>query len=435
LGRCPGCGQYASLIEENLRRQDFKEERRRIFSSPDVVSLSQLPEANYSRISTGLSEFDRVLGGGLVNGSVVLLGGKPGIGKSTLTLQAACCLANQNEKVLLVSGEESPQQVKMRAARIGATSKNLYLLPDIDIYNIESAINKVKPKVVIIDSIQTLYSPELSSSPGSISQVRDCAARLVAISKSEELAMIIIGHVTKDGAIAGPRVLEHLVDVVLYFEEKNYHNYRVVRAVKNRFGCTNEIAIFEMKSSGIEGVSNASSIFLNQHRGNSSGSIVVAAMEGSRPLLVELQALVTRTYLNMPRRLVNGADYNRALLMLAVLDKRAGLHFSNYDVHINVAGGIRLIEPAADLGLALSTASALTDRCLTPDTAVFGEVGLGGEIRFTSDLEARIAEAKKLGFKKVILPVLSKKELKTVTSHNISLIQVKTLQEAVELLN
>ncbi len=363
----------------------------------DAVEASEAP-----RVSTGIEELDRVLGGGLVHGSLVLLGGEPGIGKSTLLLQAAETLGRGGIDVLYVCGEESPQQIGLRAKRLGATSQRVQLLPELDIAAVEEAVRETPPGVLVIDSIQTAFDSELAGAPGSVGQVRACTARLMRVAKDHGVTTLIVGHVTKDGAIAGPRVLEHMVDAVLYFEGDRDHAFRIVRAVKNRFGSASEIGIFEMGERGLLGVGSPSSALLAERAGAVSGSAVMAAMEGSRPLLVEIQALVTPSYLPAPRRLATGIETARLLQVLAVLERRAGLSFAGQDVYVSVAGGLRVLEPAVDLPLALALASALKDTAVPRDVAAFGELGLTGQVRPVSQANARVKEAARFGLDRVM---------------------------------
>ncbi len=425
MGRCGDCGQYGTFVEET------EAESPRAMTRATIVQPQQLSEVETlveERFSTAIAEFDRVLGGGVVPGSLVLIGGEPGIGKSTLLLQVANNAAEQGSKALLVTGEESPRQVRMRADRLGALSENLYLLPEIDIEQIEARVRELVPSLLVIDSIQTLYDPGVTSAPGSVSQVRECTARLMRLAKADNIPTFIVGHVTKDGAIAGPRVLEHMVDTVLYFEGDSHYTYRLVRAVKNRFGSTNELGIFEMKGGGLEPVANPSALFLAQRPPNVAGSVVVAAVEGSRPLLLEVQALVSRSYANMPRRLSTGIDYNRMLLILAVLERRCGLHFEEQDVFVNVAGGLRATEPAADLGVALALASALKERPVDHGVVAFGEIGLTGEVRFVGHADRRLAEADKLGFTQAVLPA---QEVSPQVPKSIELVGAATAGDAI----
>lgn len=380
-----------------------------------------------NRSSCGISEFDRVLGGGLVEGSMVLIGGDPGIGKSTLLLQASAHLASNGGKVLYVSAEESVEQIKLRAMRMGITSDNLYLLGETNIERIAAQIAELKPVAAVIDSIQTVFTSTIESAPGSVSQVRESAGRLMLTAKGGKVPLFLVGHVTKDGSLAGPRVLEHLVDTVLYFEGDSGHSFRILRAVKNRFGSTNEIGVFEMKDTGLSPVANPSELFLAERPLGVSGSIVVSALEGTRPLLVELQALVSATSFGNPRRTTIGVDHNRLALLVAVLEKKVGLHLSGHDIFLNAAGGVRLNEPAADLGMVMAVASSHLDKPIDPQTLFLGEVGLSGEVRAVSQPEIRIREAVKLGFTRCILPYGSMKQVKV---KGIELIGVKKVEEA-----
>ncbi|MGB9613521.1 MAG: DNA repair protein RadA, partial [Candidatus Margulisiibacteriota bacterium] len=379
------------------------------------------------RIVIGLAELDRVLGGGVVVGSVVLVAGEPGIGKSTMMLQIAEGLA-KSSKVLYVSGEESAKQIRLRAERLGTLSNNLILYSETNLFAIEKAIDEVKPSFVVIDSIQTIYREDLSSAPSSVSQVRECAAYLVRIAKSTGIPIFIVGQVTKEGMIAGPRVLEHIVDTVLYFEGEQHKQYRLLRAIKNRFGSTNEVGIFEMKDKGLMEVANPSELFLSERPKGAVGSVVAAAVEGSRALLVEIQALVTPTKLAYPVRKVTGVDYNRVAIILAVLERQLGLKLSSSDVYVSAAGGVRVAEPAADLPIALAILSCYKNKPIAPETLAFGEVGLAGEIRSVSQVEKRIKEAEKVGFKNIFLP---KANLKEVSSSKGKLKAVSLLKEVV----
>ena len=375
-------------------------------------------------------ELDRVLGGGIVPGSLVLVGGDPGIGKSTLLLQLSAKLAQTKQKVLYISGEESVKQTKLRSDRLGVTSEDLYVLAETDIAFIERAIDEVQPTLVVIDSIQTVYQEEITSAPGSVAQVRECTAELMRIAKTRGIAIFIVGHVTKQGSIAGPKLLEHMVDSVLYFEGERHHTYRILRAVKNRFGSTNEMGIFEMKEMGLEEVLNPSEIFLEERSQGAAGSIVVASMEGTRPVLVEVQALISPTSFGNPRRMATGVDHNRVSLLMAVLEKRVGLLLQNQDAYLNVAGGVRLDEPAIDLAVALSIASSFRNRVPNPMDVAIGEVGLTGEIRRVSRIEQRVNEAAKLGFQRAIIP---ERNLGGWTyPKEIKVIGVSTLEQALE---
>jgi len=399
LGRCPDCSQFNTMAEEEMKNP-FEETKH---STNRAVAITEVKSAQVNRSVSGIKEFDRLLGGGIVNSSLVLLGGAPGIGKSTLLLQLASKLAGNNIKVLIASGEESEEQIKIRADRISNMSSNLYVLAENNLEAIEQQADELKADVLIIDSIQTMFLPHISSAPGSVSQVRECTAKLTKIAKSKSRIVFIIGHVTKEGAIAGPRILEHMVDTVLYFEGDSFHNHRIIRAVKNRFGSTNEIAVFNMAEDGLREINNPSEIFLS-NKANENGSTITAAVEGSRAKLVEIQALVCNSTYPNPRRQSAGLDYNRIAIIIAVLQKRAGLSLSDKDIYANVAGGLRVFEAAADLAIALSIASSLKNREAPADTIVFGELGLSGEIRQVNNIELRLKEALKLGIKKAILP-------------------------------
>jgi len=408
LGKCPGCDAWNTLVEE----VETKVMTQGILPATGLVqekavSITEIAGALDPRIRTENRELDRVLGGGIVPGSLILVGGDPGIGKSTLLLQTSHSLTLQGRKALYISGEESARQTKLRADRLDALSESLYVLCETNLERIDEAIDKVAPDFVVIDSIQTVYHPAVTSAPGSVSQVRECTSHFMRLAKTKGTAIVLVGHVTKEGAIAGPRLLEHMVDCVLYFEGERHHTYRLLRAVKNRFGSTNEIGIFEMRESGLVEIANPSELFLSERPRGVSGSTVVASMEGTRPMLVELQALVSPTTFPSPRRMSTGFDYNRMSLIMAVLEKRNGLFLQTQDAYLNVAGGVRLDEPAVDLGVAVSIASSFRDRPTRPDDVVFGEIGLTGEIRGVSRIDQRVREAQKLGFKRVILPAVS----------------------------
>lgn len=428
MGRCPDCGEWNTMVEEPVEPGISLADRKlgKVEEPRPITSLTHEREA---RTPTGLPELDRVLGGGVVPGSLVLIGGEPGIGKSTLLLQTANHYAGGSGAVLIASGEESERQISLRANRLGATSQNLLVLSEVDVTLIDHQIKVIEPALLIIDSIQTMFHPDIPSAPGSVSQVRECTHYLMRIAKSTNLPIFIVGHVTKEGSIAGPRVLEHMVDTVLYFEGDNYQSYRIVRAVKNRYGSTNEIGIFEMTDSGLIEVSNPSALFLSQRPEASSGSVVTATIEGTRPLLVELQALVTSSHLSVPRRMTTGLDYNRLSLIIAVLDRRYGLHLGQEDIYVNVVGGVKVSEPAVDLGIALAIASAHKDTIIPSDLIAIGEVGLAGEVRFVSQLEQRIKEAEKLGFNKLIIP---DQELRSVDTVNLDLLRVKNVRQALD---
>ena len=395
------------------------------------MDLNAVQSKKTERISTGLDELNRVLGGGLVEGSLILLGGEPGIGKSTLILQI-CDKVQVAGKILYVSGEESAEQIKIRADRLNVKRDGLMFLPETDIDAIQDSINALEPKLVIIDSVQTMYADNITSAPGSVSQVREITARIMKMCKENGITTIIIGHVTKDGNIAGPRVLEHMVDTVLYLEGERYFSYRMLRGVKNRFGSTNEIGMFEMQNEGMVEIQNPSSILLSERDEKTSGSVVVASMEGTRSLLIELQALVTPSVFGMPRRTANGIDYNRLTLLIAVLEKKAGLLLGNQDVYLNVVGGIRINEPAIDLGIILAAASSFKNISIPREVVAIGEVGLTGEVRAVNLIEKRIKEAEKLGFKTCIIPENNKKLLKE--KFKLDIIGVKNIVEAMKYL-
>ncbi|MBS4221061.1 DNA repair protein RadA [Bacillus sp. FJAT-49711] len=407
MGRCPGCGEWNQMVEEV---DIIGKQPRRSFqhTSTEEVSkaspITSIETENEPRVTTELKELNRVLGGGVVPGSLILIGGDPGIGKSTLLLQVSAQLAAVNPKVLYISGEESVKQTKLRADRLNVSSPELYIYSETNLEMIHQTIENLSPQFVVIDSIQTVYHPEVTSAPGSVSQVRECTAELMRIAKTKGIAIFIVGHVTKEGAIAGPRLLEHMVDTVLYFEGERHHTYRILRAVKNRFGSTNEMGIFEMKESGLEEVANPSEIFLEERSKGTSGSTVVASMEGTRPVLVEIQALISPTSFGNPRRMATGIDHNRVSLIMAVLEKRVGLLLQNQDAYLKVAGGVKLDEPAIDLAIATSIASSFRDKQTRATDCIIGEVGLTGEVRRVSRIEQRVQESAKLGFERVIIP-------------------------------
>jgi len=408
MGKCPGCSTWNSMVEEvekvvaNRRGAFAHSEGTQVAEKP--VSIKAIETVNEARIFTDSNELNRVLGGGIVRGSLVLIGGDPGIGKSTLLLQVSSQLAVKGHSVLYISGEESLRQTKLRAERIGITSDNLLVYAETNLEEISRTIESIQPDFVIIDSIQTVFHPEVTSAPGSVSQVRECTAELMRIGKTKGIAIFIVGHVTKEGSIAGPRLLEHMVDTVLYFEGERHHTYRILRAVKNRFGSTNEMGIFEMKEAGLEEVANPSEIFLEERSQGASGSTVVASMEGTRPVLVEIQALISPTSFGNPRRMATGTDHNRVSLLMAVLEKRVGMLLQNQDAYLKVAGGVKLDEPAIDLAITVSIASSFRDQPTKPTDCIIGEVGLTGEVRRVSRIEQRVQEAAKLGFERVILP-------------------------------
>lgn len=428
LGKCPDCGAWNSMVEERLTVQ-AKAAAAAVARSV-AMPIGDVPPQAETRLSCGIGELDRVLGGGLVPGSLVLIGGDPGIGKSTLLLQAMHNLASAGS-VLYVSGEESAAQTRLRGERLGVAGRQLLVLAENSLEEIVGQIERLKPRTVVVDSIQTVWTSALESAPGSVSQVRESAGRLMVLAKGSGVPVFIVGHVTKDGAIAGPRVLEHMVDTVLYFEGDRGHPYRILRAVKNRFGSTNEIGVFEMKSGGLAEVSNPSELFLSERPMDAAGSVVTASLEGSRTLLLEIQALVTPSAYGTPRRTTLGADSNRLALLVAVLEKKAGLHLGGQDIFLNVAGGARLTEPAADLAMMLAVASSYLDRPVDPQTVVLGEVGLAGEVRAVTQPEPRIAEAEKLGFASCILPSGNMRRLK---EEGMQLNGISTVQEALQFL-
>lgn len=411
LGKCPACGEWNSFFEEKVIASTSGASKDKTKPKSEVIKLNEVVKKETVRIKTGVGELDRVLGGGFVSGSLTLLGGEPGIGKSTLILQI-CANVKVDGKILYVSGEESAEQIKLRADRLGIQNDNLLFLSETDIDNIELVLEKENPKFVIIDSIQTIYSDEITSSAGSVSQVREITARIMKMCKQSGITTIIIGHVTKDGNIAGPRVLEHMVDVVLYLEGERYFSYRILRGVKNRFGSTNEIGMFEMQNEGLVEITNPSQLLISEREGNPSGSAIVVSLEGTRALVIELQALATPSVFGMPRRNASGVDYNRLTLLMAVLEKRAGMNFGAQDVYINLVGGIKVNEPALDLGIVLAAASSFKNISIKEDVAVIGEVGLTGEVRSVNMIEKRIKEAEKLGYKTCIIPESNKKLLK-----------------------
>ena len=425
FGRCPACNEWNTCYEEKINLKSSGKSASK--KTATTVKLDDVKKQDIVRTKTGFDELDRVLGGGLVKGSLTLLGGEPGIGKSTLILQI-CDKIKGEGQVLYVSGEESAQQIKIRADRLGIKNNDIVFLGETDIDVIEDAILKTNPKLVIIDSIQTMYSDEITSGPGSVSQVREITARIMKMCKQEEITTIIIGHVTKDGNIAGPRVLEHMVDTVLYLEGERYFAYRILRGVKNRFGSTNEIGMFEMNDIGMCEIDNPSSVLLSEKNENVAGSIVVASIEGTRPILVELQALTATSVFGMPRRTANGIDYNRLTLLIAVLEKRTGLPLGNQDVYLNIVGGIKINEPALDLGIILAVSSSFKNIPIPNDVIAIGEVGLTGEVRSVNQIEKRIKEAEKLGFKKCIIPESNKKLLKD--TYKLDIIGVKNIGEA-----
>lgn len=429
-GKCPQCNQWNTLNEEMpISTKSLKSSSRIASPAANTYKLSEITNDIETRISTGIKEFDRVLGGGIVSGSLVLLSGDPGIGKSTILLQI-CEHLGKNHVVLYVSGEESASQIKLRANRLGVFTENLFVLSQTDVSTIIETIKSTKPDVVIIDSIQTMIYDECSSSAGSVTQVRECTNIFMHTAKSFGIPIIVVGHVNKDGAIAGPKVLEHIVDTVLYFEGERNYSYRILRGVKNRFGSTNEIGVFEMMQSGLREVENPSLLMLSGRPKNTGGTCVACVMEGSRPILAEVQGLVTATGFGTPRRMSTGFDYNRMAMILAVLEKRAGYFFNNMDAYINVVGGLKLDEPSADLTVAMALVSSLKDMAVSDDVIAFGEIGLAGEIRAVSNCEQRIAEAHRLGFNKCIIPFHNYKGLSKDLKVNVDIVPVRTVRQA-----
>ncbi len=430
LGKCPGCQEWNTFVEERIVEEKQTERDPLGFETTTVpIPLTEVVPEEKGKLLTGIGEFDRVLGGGIVLGSVILIGGDPGIGKSTLLLQAMKGLASKGNKILYISGEESLQQTWMRAERLGMVSGNLYVASETSLEKILQDIQKLRPTAVVVDSIQTIYSGDLPAMPGTITQIREVSSRLIYLAKHLSIPLFLVGHVTKEGYMAGPKVLEHMVDTVLYVEGEGQHAFRILRATKNRFGSTNEIGIFEMKDSGLVEVNNPSEFFLSGRQAT-SGSAIIASLEGSRPILLELQALVVPTPFGVPRRTSQGVDVNRVSLLVAVMEKRLGLHLLHQDIFLNIAGGIRVEETGADLGVIASIFSSFQNQPLRPDLVLFGEVGLGGEVRAVSRSEIRVKEAARLGFHQCLLPKANEEKMKAI--EGIELIGVKTVQEVVE---
>lgn len=430
LGKCPECGTWDAMVEE-VETESVEADSRTLRASNKAekpINIKEVKLEKEDRYSSGIDELDIVLGGGIVKGSLILVGGDPGIGKSTMLLQVADHVAKQGKKVLYVSGEESVKQTKMRADRLDIGSDALYVLSENNMDLILNEIQSLKPDVLVVDSIQTVFREGVSSAPGSVSQVREATGLLMKIAKGMGISTFIVGHVTKNGAIAGPKVLEHMVDTVLYFEGERYNIYRILRAVKNRFGSTNEIGVYEMTNKGLKGVSNPSNLFLSERRSEASGSVVTAAVEGTRPVLVEIQALVSQTTFGMPRRTAVGVDYNKLVMLLAVLEKRVGLALADQDCYINVVGGMSMEEPSADLAVVAAIAASFRDFKLDAETLVFGEVGLTGEIRNVSQAQSRISEGSKLGFKRFIMPFGNVEGLEVPKGTKV--IGVKSVEEA-----
>jgi DNA repair protein RadA/Sms len=428
LGKCSECGEWNSLVEEKARRSGT----RNGFQLRDVsaIPFTEIESQDDVRVSSGVTEFDRVLGGGIVPGTLILIGGDPGIGKSTLLLQVADKLSGAGALVLYVSGEESERQIKLRGERLAVDAKNVYLLPETNLENIVKEIEHLKPRAIIVDSIQTVFSGAIESAPGSVSQVREVAHQFLLLAKNRGIPIFLIGHITKEGSIAGPKLLEHIVDTVLYFEGERHHNHRIVRAVKNRFGAANEVGVFEMTGTGLMPVANPSQMFLQERPQNVAGSIVTACMEGTRPLLVEIQALVSGTKYGTGRRMTQGLDQNRVALLIAMLEKRAGLQLTGDDVFVNIAGGLEVDEPAADLGVVTAIVSSFKNMTIDPHTAVFGEIGLTGEVRGAMQASVRAREAQALGFKKIVMPASNVAGLERLLG--VRVVGVRSVDEALD---
>jgi DNA repair protein RadA/Sms len=431
LGQCPDCGEWNTMVEERFRAAAASGAASGVqYRAVGPVAYGDVTAQDDDRTSSGIDEMDRVLGGGIVAGSLVLIGGAPGIGKSTIVIQMADALAQSGARVLYVSGEESERQIKMRGERLGLAAENLYLLPETNLSAVLSEAERLRPALMIVDSIQTVFSPAIESAPGSVSQVRDAALQLMTFAKQTATPVFLTGHVTKEGSIAGPRTLEHIVDTVLYFEGDRHHNHRIIRATKNRFGAANEIGVFEMTNGGLVAVGNPSELFLQERPENATGSVVTVCMEGTRPLLVEVQALVSGTKFGSGRRMTQGFDHNRASLLIAVLEKRLGFQLAGDDVFVNVAGGMEIDEPAADLGVVAAIASSYRNLQIPPETCVLGEVGLTGEVRGVLQAQARAREAQTLGFKKLILPESNKKGLEKLLGMRV--VGVKNLEQTLD---
>jgi len=430
MGRCPDCNEWDTLVEEREEAEPAGRARSTWIPTGEARPLSQITAGSFGRLPVPLEEFNRVLGGGIVAGSAVLIGGDPGIGKSTLLLQVSGLLAAEGKRILYVSGEESAQQVRMRADRLGIASDSLYILAETNLAQVLGHIEHLKPALAVVDSIQSVYLEELTSSAGSISQVREGAAALLRLAKSTQIPILIVGHVNKAGAIAGPRVLEHIVDAVLYLEGERFHTYRLLRSVKNRFGSTNEVGVFEMSESGLAEVTNPSQVFLSERLDSAPGSAIAVTLEGTRPLLVEIQALASPTSLTLPRRTANGIDYNRLLILVAVLSKRVGLGLGTQDVFVNVVGGLKVSEPAADLAAAVAIASSFRNQPVASDLAIVGEIGLSGELRSVGQIDKRLREAAKLGFRRCLVPRVMAEQLRG--SQGIDILPAGSLAEALQ---
>lgn len=435
MGQCPACKAWNTMVEETVDRSKLQTgggQTRRSATSAQVCALSEVVIREQDKVLTGIGELDRVLGGGIVQGSMTLVGGDPGIGKSTLLLQVCRKVSDAGHKVLYVSGEESPVQIKMRANRLGEFSGNVLLLCETSLDVIEETIRKEKPEIVVIDSIQTMYCENVSSAPGSVSQVREATATLLQLAKGLLISTFIVGHVTKEGTVAGPRVLEHMVDTVLYFEGDRHASYRILRSVKNRFGSTNEIGVFEMQGSGLAEVKNPSEYMLSGRPKNASGSVVTCSVEGTRPLLMEIQGLVCHSNFGIPRRQTTGTDFNRVNLLMAVLEKRSGVQLSGCDAYVNITGGLKVAEPAIDLAIVLAIVSSFRNKPLPDRLVAFGEVGLSGEVRAVSQALQRVSEAEKLGFEVCLLPKENLRDVKNEVTGKMKLIGVSTVMDAME---
>lgn len=430
MGQCPGCREWNSFVEEPVEKSS-KTGAIKTGVKATPVMLKDITGSEDERVSSDISEFDRVLGGGIVKGSLVLIGGDPGIGKSTLLLQVTKNLTKSGHKVLYVSGEESLRQIKMRADRLGTDFDNMQVLCETNLDDIADVMRKNAPEAVVIDSVQTMYREEVSSAPGSVSQVREATSLLMQLAKTLEITIFIVGHVTKEGAVAGPRVLEHMVDTVLYFEGDRHASYRILRGVKNRFGSTNEIGVFEMRSEGLVEVKNPSEFMLSGREANASGSVITCSMEGTRPVMVEIQALVCQSNFGIPRRQTTGMDFNRVNLLMAVIEKRGGLQIGSQDAYVNIAGGIKVNEPSLDLATVMAIVSSFRNKSIDPKTVIFGEVGLSGEVRAVSQAEQRIMEAKKLGFETVMMPA-SNVSPQTKAIKGIEIVPVSNIREAMQ---
>ena len=431
MGKCPDCGSWDSFVEQRSVANSGRQGFRTISSSQTApVPIDSIDLETELRLHTGIQEFDRVLGGGLVPGTLVLIGGDPGIGKSTLMLQALNGLASRGHKVLYVSGEESIRQIRLRSKRLNTVSSEMLVVSEVEVESILAMIDTIKPKALVVDSIQTMFNGDLTSAPGTVSQVRDSTVRLMLTAKKTGIPIFLVGHVTKDGTIAGPKLLEHMVDTVLYFEGDRNHIFRILRAVKNRFGSTNEIGVFEMKDKGLDEVANPSAVFLSERPAGAAGSVVTASMEGTRPILVELQALASATNFGTPRRTILGLDANRVALLAAVMEKMLGMHLMGYDIFMNVAGGVKVIEPAVDMAIVAAVASSFLDKAVPDGTVVLGEIGLTGEVRAIGQADTRIAESRKMGFHRCLLPKGNLKRLPDIDGIEIE--GVKTVSEVVD---